>query len=244
MYWKNSLIKEKKPDSFIFDVDGTLTISRSKINPYFEQFFLDFCKEHKVYFITGSDRPKTLEQIGDRLYNAAQKVYQCNGADAWVGKKNVYTIPWTLPQDARNFLYQELKASPFPFRAGNHVEQRPGMINFSVIGRKAKPNERTMYVKFCKEIDERYGIQERFERKFPDIEAKVAGDTGIDIFPRGSNKAQVLKDFKNQSLVYFGDNITPGGNDFEIAEMISKNGGIYYNVNSYRETWNILKEII
>ena len=44
--------------------------------------------------------------------------------------------------------------------------------------------------------------------------------------------------------IYFGDNITPGGNDFEIAEMISKNGGIYYNVNGYRETWNILKEVI
>ena len=49
---------------FIFDVDGTLTPSRKKIEHEFWAPFLIFCRHHDVYLVTGSDRQKTLEQLG------------------------------------------------------------------------------------------------------------------------------------------------------------------------------------
>ena len=49
---------------FIFDVDGTLTPSRGKIDPDFLQFMLYFAGINDVYLVTGSDRDKTLEQVG------------------------------------------------------------------------------------------------------------------------------------------------------------------------------------
>ena len=60
--------------SYVFDVDGTLTPSRKKIDPDFLSFMLDFADKYNVYFVTGSDRDKTLEQIGLDLYNAAKRV--------------------------------------------------------------------------------------------------------------------------------------------------------------------------
>ena len=60
---------------FIFDVDGTLTPSRKQIDKEFAKFFLHFCKTNYVYFVTGSDRDKTVEQVGDTLYGMAAVSY-------------------------------------------------------------------------------------------------------------------------------------------------------------------------
>ena len=89
---------------FIFDVDGTLTPSRAKIDDEFALFFLDFCKYNYVYLVTGSDKPKTVEQIGNRLYSKAQRVYNCSGADVYEGTKNIHTSDWILPKEAHNWL--------------------------------------------------------------------------------------------------------------------------------------------
>ena len=48
---------------YIFDVDGTLTPSRGRMNDEFAEFFDKFVSDHECYLITGSDRDKTLEQI-------------------------------------------------------------------------------------------------------------------------------------------------------------------------------------
>jgi len=41
---------------YIFDVDGTLTPSRQKMDEDFSRFFLHFCTMNSVYLVTGSDR--------------------------------------------------------------------------------------------------------------------------------------------------------------------------------------------
>ena len=54
---------------FIFDVDGTLTPSRGKIDPEFSPLFWELTKSEEVYLVTGSDRQKTLEQVTPEIYN-------------------------------------------------------------------------------------------------------------------------------------------------------------------------------
>ena len=54
-------------NKFIFDVDGTLTPSRREIEPDFKNFFSNFCEHNNVYLVTGSDFPKTHEQLGDEI---------------------------------------------------------------------------------------------------------------------------------------------------------------------------------
>ena len=58
---------------FIFDVDGTITPSRGQINLEFKTFFNTFCSTNDVYLITGSDKEKTIEQIGNKLFQKAKK---------------------------------------------------------------------------------------------------------------------------------------------------------------------------
>ena len=54
--------------NYVFDVDGTLTPSRLPINKKFKEFFLEWMEGKKVYLITGSDKDKTIEQIGEEIW--------------------------------------------------------------------------------------------------------------------------------------------------------------------------------
>ena len=120
---------------FLFDVDGTLTPSRQKMDKEFSKFFSNFCKNNDVYLVTGSDRDKTVEQLGNTLYNKVKRVYNCSGNSVWVKNKNVYTSQWECPFLLSSYLELELNASNFKIRTGKHIEERPGCINFSILGR-------------------------------------------------------------------------------------------------------------
>ena len=229
---------------YIFDVDGTLTPSRSKMDYEFRAFFNTFCLVNDVYLVTGSDKPKTVEQITEPTYNLAKRVYNCSGCDVWEGNTHIRASHWLLPEDAHEWLSIKLTESPFTIRAGLHFEHRPGMVNYSIVGRKANLEERARYVAYDTFEDERNKIAKSFNKLFPELEARPGGETGIDIAPKGYNKSQILDDFKhNDELHFFGDRMDKAGNDYPLSKMIIDNKlGSCYNVNNYKGTWTILNE--
>ena len=226
---------------YIFDVDGTITPSRQEIDPEFKDFFLDFCKNNEVYLVTGSDRPKTMEQIGEDIYNACKRVYQCSGNQVFEGEKLYEYSKWTPDEDVRNFLEDKLISSDFGLRTGTHIEERPGMINFSVVGRGATLGERLFYVEHDKKTEERVKIAREFKEKFPLLDALVGGETGIDIFPLGKDKVQILDDFMICSDIhFFGDRMDPAGNDYSLALKVIESGGKSHQVKNWKHTQYIL----
>lgn len=230
---------------FIFDVDGTLTPSRSAIDPKFKKFFNQFCRENPVYLVTGSDKPKTVEQIGEDTYNLCHTVYNCSGNDVWQSKKHIRTNEWILPEDAHKWLSEQLSASEFPLRCGLHFEHRPGMMNFSIVGRNANTEQRKEYVVWDKDTNERDYIAHNFNLLFSDLEARPGGETGIDIAPKGLDKSQIIKDFDpKDELHFFGDRTDPQGNDYPLKRLIIDNDlGFCYNINNYNDTWKILLNV-
>ena len=232
-------------NKFIFDVDGTLTPSRQNITTDFKKWFLHFQEQNYVYLVTGSDKGKTLEQVGSEIYNFSETVYNCSGSDVWQQNKNVYTSDWILGELATQFLTQCMNESEFVLRTGLHFEHRPGMCNFSIVGRNATLGERKLYVEHDVRINERNRIAKSFNILFPDLEARVGGETGIDVFPKGNNKSQILRDFdpKNDILHFFGDAMHKEGNDYPLKrEIIDRDLGFCYNVKDYKETWKILRD--
>lgn len=229
---------------YIFDVDGTLTPSRQPIDERFRGWFLEFVYDHEVYLVTGSDYAKTVEQLGKTICENVNRVYNCNGNDVWQEGNNIHTNHWILPETAHEWLSEQLGTSAFPFRTGLHFEHRPGMVNFSIVGRNADQEQRKKYRRWDLETEERDYISHRFNLLFPEIEARPGGETGIDISIKGNNKSQILKDFnKDDFMVFFGDRIDPTGNDWPLAQNILDNyKGRCYNVQSWQETWDILKE--
>jgi len=229
---------------FIFDVDGTLTPSRQEIDPDFEKYMIEFSNENDVYLVTGSNREKTIEQVGDTLFHTAKRVYNCSGSDVYEGDLNVYRDEWDVPEDVEEFLMDELHHSKFPVRTGTHVEKRPGGINFSILGRGQGVvlEERDEYVKWDRTHHERKNLAIKIKNRFPDLEVQVGGQTGLDISPLGRNKSQILRDFSKDDFIYFyGDMMNEGQNDFPLADAIRKKElGFTYHVHSFQHTWDIL----
>ena len=238
---------------YLFDVDGTLTPSRGTIQEDFRLWMVDFCEKHPCSLVTGSDQSKTIEQIGEYLYNKFDYQFQCNGNNIYSGKdKEVWRSDWTLPDKCREWLQRALNMSSFRLRTGKHIEERSGMVNFSIVGRNANFKERQEYIKHDEEEDERHRLAERFNVIFGSngIQAQVGGETGLDITPVGSDKSKVVNWLRHNDVlppdrfVFFGDACHKGGNDYPLArEIQEKNIGTVYNIDNWKETWNILKEI-
>ncbi len=227
---------------FIFDVDGTLTPSRQKIPSDFVSLFHDFVRKEKVYLVTGSDREKTLEQVTPEIYNSCVRVYNCSGSDVYEQDKNVYRDDWELPKEVEMHLQSELDFSKFPIRNGNHIERRPGGVNFSVLGRDPDPFKgRKEYISWNKIHGERQYIARRLLYSFPELTVALGGQTGIDIGPKGADKSQILRDFdEKDELYFFGDRMEPGGNDYSLGEAVKKRGGYTYNVDTYNDTKDVI----
>ena len=231
---------------FIFDVDGTITPSRCQIDPDFRAFMIKFSWENDVYLVTGSDRQKTLEQVGEDLYNRSKRVYNCSGSDVYEGDKSVYRDDWELPEEVERFLQDELDFSQFSIRNGNHIERRPGGVNFSILGRDSDPMKgRKEYISWDRIHYERKFIALRILNQFSDLTVALGGQTGIDIGPKGADKSQILRDFSDDDKLYFfGDCMEKGGNDYTLGEAVKKKSlGCSYKVKDYKETWKLLCDL-
>jgi len=228
----------------VFDVDGTLTPSRGRIDEEFRQWLLTDLPIPFV-LITGSDPAKTREQVGDELYNSTT-VYNCAGNHIFRRGEEVYKSPWRISPAVERLLERELEASEWSPKTGKHIEHRVGMTNFSVVGRNATLDQRKAYYHYDLEVGERARIAQLVMQECPDTEASVAGETGIDIHKRGTGKDQLIKYVSRKDLlIFFGDRMDPAGNDYSLAQAIEKGDlGVCHHVKDWQETFSILARMI
>lgn len=227
---------------FIFDVDGTLTPSRGKINSDFEKYFIQFISKYPVALVTGSDLGKTIEQLGQQIIKAVDYSFNCSGNAIYQGNTLIKTSEWTVPEDLREYLFEVLSNSKYKFRYGNHLEQRIGMLNFSVVGRDAVGVQRKHYYEWDLKHNERQKLCEHINKNWKNVCAVVGGETGIDIFERGKDKSQILDVIKQKDLHFFGDRMDSVGNDYPLGKrIIDENRGKIYHVKDWKDTWSRLK---
>ena len=221
---------------FIFDVDGTLTPSRKQMDVGFSAEFLIFCCKFDTYLVTGSDRAKTIEQVGLDIYNRCKRVFNCSGSDIYDGKNSVYRSDWKPTRKLINFLSDELDYSTFPHKTGNHIEHRPGGINFSILGRgEDSMKHRKEYVKWDINTTERILMSDRIKSEFPDLNIQIGGETGLDI--SDSDKSQIIKFFNfDDEIHFFGDMMKEGQNDYPLARAVKERLGFTYHVKSWEDT--------
>lgn len=236
--------------NLIFDVDGTLTESRQKIDPFFLVELEGIAKYHSIFLATGSDYPKTQEQLGaDFLENHVFYSFNCSGNSIWREGKEVHKSDWEPPQEVLDWLQAAVEASEFSDKAGKHIELRPGMINMSIAGRAASPEQRLKYQAYDLSTQERFDLVDQFNDKFFSkykISAQVAGVTGFDVFPEGYDKSQILEYFEDIPVVFFGDDTQPGGNDYSLAQAIKTRnlpGDGVYDISSPSELRMILSSL-
>lgn len=228
--------------NYMFDVDGTLTPARDVIAPEFKEFFLNWIEDKQVYLVSGSDYPKSVEQVGQEICEKVNGCFNTAGNTYYQQGKLQYKNEWRAPQSLLILLQAFMDESPFPLRRGNHFEHRLGMLNFSIVGRNCSREERNQYFKYDKEAHEREALQALIIDKFPEIEVSIGGQISIDIYPMGKNKGQIVEKVDGP-IHFFGDKTEVGGNDYDLAKQLLDPPHKVTQVQNWEETYSILKKI-
>ena len=177
---------------YIFDIDGTLTPSRNKMDKQFQELFKNFMSAYRVWLISGSDHTKTIEQIGVDIWRGVERTYQCSGNQLFKKGSLIRSSDWEIPIQTKGCLEKFLEESEYPHRYGNHIETRPGMVNFSVVGRQCTQEQREEYFKWDNEHQERIKFAWELRERYQFLDAVVGGEISIDIYPRGKFLLKIL----------------------------------------------------
>lgn len=251
---------------FLFDMDGTLTPPRKKMNhsvlAALEQLQRN---EWDIGIISGSDY-EYIEQQCDLLFDLSpidvRKIHflPCNGTKYYKNFKKVweYDMRSKLGSDFMTKLYKTLLGFQNNIVAmyldipltGNFFQMRGSVLNWCPIGRNALHDDREKWIK----LDKKQFIREAFISHFncdydPEvITIKLGGETSFDIYPKGWNKTFPLdkEPFSKYKKIYFaGDRCYESGNDEELyRHLIKTENNNAYQVNNPKETIKLIEETI
>lgn len=236
----------------LFDVDGTLTPTSQKMVPEFESYFLDFIGKVPSYLVSGGEYKKLQTQISDNVLQKCQGVFGCQGSEYYENGKQVYSKQHTFDERLKFLCQTFVDNSLYPTRTGNHLDNRIGMLNVSVVGRNATQNQRDDYFLWDKQNNERAEFAKKINASDLDYEASTGGKISIDIVPTGWNKAvaakEILLKHPNANLTFFGDRVCEGGNDLPLAKALEakalESATITHKVvcvTGYKDTWQQMK---
>ena len=232
--------------AYVFDVDGTLTPSRLPMNQELSQFFTNWLRNKKVFFVTGSNSDKTIEQVGLDIWKNITASLQSCGNQIFIDGKEVYKNEWEPNEKLINLLEHFLMSSDYKKRTSNHIEERVGLLNFSVVGRDCTQEERENYYEWDKTAQERLSMVKEIMEDFPELEASVGGQISIDIHPKGASKGQAKEWILNHlgedtSIYFYGDKTDFGGNDYDLAKLLTEDRHKVFQVGNWEETYQLLK---
>lgn len=229
---------------YVFDVDGVLCDRNENIADDFKIWFYDWAKDKEIYYITGSERHRTIEQIGMDLVNLARISFHCMGNSIWISGKEFLVNQIKPTKEEYDTLVDFINKSKFVCKTGNHIELRRGSINFSIVGRNATREQRKEYVQYDIVTNERLELIRQIKNRFPRLDAFLGGDVSIDICLRGADKSQCYNLISTRNLHFFGDRTHPYGIDEPFAKICTGDSLIPHQIdNGYKQTWEILKNI-
>ncbi|GAB0095165.1 Phosphomannomutase [Sergentomyia squamirostris] len=211
----------------LFDVDGTLTAPRARMEASFENFLYDvILPRATVGIVSGSDLDKMCEQINGERIKELDYVFPENGLvqiqrGVEKGRQSLERhLGNDTIQEFVNFNLGYLANLKLPLKRGTFIEYRSGMINICPIGRNCSREERNAFGEYDEKHQVRKAMIDVLKKQFPhvDLTYSIGGQISFDVFPRGWDKSYCLKhvgeNFKE--IHFFGDKTDPGGNDHEI----------------------------
>ena len=179
--------------------------------------------------------------------NQCEGVYGCSGAEYFEKDTLIYRKEHQFPKELLALCEGYVAQSKYDLRCGTHIEERPGMLNISTVGREATSEQRKAYHAWDNINKERIAFVDLINESLLPYEASAGGEISIDIVPRGWNKSvvkdEILSKCPDASLLFFGDRISENGNDLPLAEVLLGPEGKHCSrpVNSYVDTWKLLE---
>ncbi|MBP6880359.1 HAD-IIB family hydrolase [Candidatus Saccharibacteria bacterium] len=220
-----------------FDIDDTLAVSKQPISARMNELLDDLMEKYEVCVISGGIFSVHKQQIIDPMTEAGTvnlgklhvlstcgtQYFKQQDDKSWdtiykqaIPEADRKKIADTLESVARELGYWE--ENP----AGEIIEDRETQVTFSALGQKASPED-----KYAWDPDhvKKYALRDKAQELVPEYEFRAGGTTSIDVTQKGVDKAfgmrelMQLNNLDKSDILFIGDNLKPGGNDYPVKEM-------------------------
>ncbi|KFI55544.1 HAD family hydrolase [Bifidobacterium sp. UTCIF-37] len=216
-----------------FDLDNTLANSKLPMKPQMASRFSELTRRIPVAVITGGRYSLVVSQIldvlEDRAILANLHLMPTSGTRylRWNGHEWSCVFSHDLDADQRARAAASLERHAreqglwLEHVWGERIEDRGSQITFSVLGQQA-PLEAKQAFDPTGELKER--LARAVADDLPDLKVHAGGYTSVDVAGRGIDKAFAIRELaactgiQVADIVFVGDRMTPGGNDYPAAE--------------------------
>jgi HAD superfamily hydrolase (TIGR01484 family) len=238
----------------IFDLDGTLAESKSALDSEMAALLGRLVGVVKVAVISGGDWPQFEAQLlsnlpGDvdlaNLYllpTCGTKFYEYEGA--W---SKIYSEDFSQAERGEIVAAMQRALSMSGFQPqqvwGELIEDRGSQITFSALGQQAPVDVKKVW---DPDFAKRRKITEIMTGLLPELSIRMGGATSIDITKPGIDKAYGIRKLRDrlnvliEEMVFVGDALFPGGNDYPAREA----GVASIQVRDHDETKRIIEAVL
>ena len=238
----------------ILDLDGTLAESKSSLDTEMSSLLHDLLGIIKVAVISGGDWPQFEKQVlsnlphDDCLDNLSllptcgTKFYEYAGD--W---RKLYSEDFNANEKEKIFssIKKSLIAEGFIIEKvwGEQIEDRGSQITFSALGQQAPLEEKE---KWDPDFTKRTKMKAFLDKLIPEFSVRMGGETSIDVTKPGIDKAYGIRKLQDtlgiaiQEMIFVGDALFPGGNDYPAEEA----GVISIRVKNPHESKRVIETII
>ncbi len=257
--------KYAKKRLVVFDLDGTLTKTKSDIEPVMAQAMGALLARKKVAIIGGGTYRQFAKQLvaGLRvpknllanlfLFPTTATAFYRHDGRRW---KKIYAIKLTKNETVairRAFrdALREVRYVPPKQTYGRTIENRGSQVTFSALGQDVVARLGARGVKLKEEWKRKNdGLKLKIARlvqeKLPGLEVRAAAFTSIDVTRKGIDKAYGIRQIQKilhipvKNMVFVGDALGPGGND----HAARKTGIDCVAVRGPEDTIKVIEKII
>lgn len=238
----------------VFDLDGTLAESKAAIDAEMATLLTALLATVKVAVISGGDLPQFESQflahfpanphLGDLslLPTCGTRFFQYK--DGW---HKLYSEDLTDAQKQKIIAAMNSAVASSGFQAqrtwGEAIEDRESQITYSALGQQAPLDEKKQW---DPDFSKRTKIKAILDVLLPEFSVRLGGTTSIDVTLPGIDKAYGIRKLRDilgipiPDMIYVGDALFPGGNDYPARET----GAVCIQVRDPNETKRVIEAII
>ncbi|HEY2475070.1 MAG TPA: HAD-IIB family hydrolase [Candidatus Cybelea sp.] len=238
----------------VFDLDGTLALSKAALDDEMAALLGRLIGVIKVAIISGGDFPQFQKQVVDRLPagsnfanlslepTSGTKFFQYDGQ--W---RKLYSEDLTDEQKKKiaDALESAVKQTGFQPQQtwGERIEDRGTQITYSALGQQAPLEAKETW---DPDFSKRQAIKAILDKTLAEFSVRLGGTTSIDVTRPGIDKAYGIRKLRDvlgipiAEMLFIGDAIFPGGNDYPALEA----GTDTIQVRDPQETKRVIQAII
>jgi HAD superfamily hydrolase (TIGR01484 family) len=243
--------------TMIFDLDGTLTKSKSPLTPEMGSVLTHLLQKMPVAIMSGGSYAQYQTQFMAGMPADADfsnlYLFPTSAAQCYTYRDGVwqllYSNPFTSEEKEKILaaLTESLREAgldqPPPQLWGDQTEDRGSQITWSALGQEAPIEEKTAW---DPDREKRAPLQAALLARLPGFSIRVNAYSSIDITREGITKAYGIRRYSEiieipiSDMLYVGDGLFPGGND----EIVKETGVPTQSVTGPDEAAEIIKKVL